>query len=923
MKFDFKKWLPHLSAIVLFILIGLIYFSPVLEGYKLSQGDNRTFKGMSKEIRDHRDKFHEEPFWTNTPFGGMPASLISVQNHNNWMTSVQSVMELWLPHPVNLLFICMLSFYILLLCLRIDPWLSIVGAIAFGLSTYSILCLSAGHNTKVLAIGYMPAVLGAIIYTYRGNWRIGGALVMLFFALQLRANHVQITYYLIMILICYGIAEMINFIIKKELKSFLIRSAVVVTAVGFAVLPNYSQLKMVSEVGKETTRSKSELTIGPDGKVDKDKTTGLNKQYIVDWSYGIGESWNLIIPNAAGGPTDLIANHPELMDEVDPKFQQTMIDQRVYTYWGPQTKGTGGPTYLGAVIVLLFFLGMFYIRDRVKWGIFFITVLGLMLAWGQNYMPLTEWFIENVPGYNKLRAVTIMLCILMVTVPLIAIWGVKAITERIEEIRNNPKPFYIVSGILMFILLAMSVSPESFFSFISGEERKSFAEVVKNNPAAASQVAEFKKEIIAARVRLFTPDAWRAFGFCVVTFGLLFMYIRNLYKPYVLYAGLGLLVTIDMWSVNQRYLNAEQDDNGEYKSWILPEYQEMPFGMENADKNIFENEVKLNPALKEKVEAEIKMAAEAKASSGDEEAELTPGEVQSIIFRELNYNTNYRVMAFPDPFNDGRTPYFHKSIGGYHGAKQKRIQEIIEFHYFNEINGIREALMNEKPTLETFNNALKNARILSMMNTKYIVFNPGGTAGFFNPLDSARMDMNQINGFLNPYAQGNAWFVGKVQEVENSDKEIMALYKTDLTNTALVDKRYMDQLKGISNDGDASGTITFVKEKYKPNRLEYTAETNKDKLAVFSEIYSASGWKAYVDENETPIIRVNYLLRGIKIPAGKHKVEFIYNLPFYRSAETVSLAGSVFVILILLLIVFLELKRRGIIMKKSTPVESK
>ncbi len=895
MKIDFKKFLPHLIALAVFIILLLIYFQPVTEGYKLRQHDNITFKGISKEIRDYREKFGDEPLWTNTPFGGMPAALISIQFNNNWMNTVERIFELWLPHPVNLIFICMLGFYILFLCLKTEPILAAIGAIAFGFSTYTFLITGAGHNTKVIALAWMAPVIGGVIYTYRQKALWGAAITMLFFALELRANHLQVTYYLLMILFFYGIFEGIRYIQQKQIKSFIIRSAFVLVGLGVAVLPNYSMLKSIMEIAGETTRGESKLTINAKGESNKsEKTSGLDRDYITDWSYGKQESFNLLIPNAMGGASQRLENHPEVIEAIENQGVAAQI-AKSSAYWGPQVQGTGGPTYLGAVIITLFLLSFIFIKDITKWGFLCITVLGLMLAWGRNYPGLTDFFIDNIPGYNKFRAVTIILVILQVTVPFLAIWGVQSLVKNREEIFKNIKRFYILGGVFFVVVFVLTFMPGTSFTFMSGEEKTMFADAAMKagtNIQEAEYYNVIKRELINARYTLYFNDAIRMFALVLLTLGMIYLFIRNFVNKYVLFGVLGVLILIDMWSVDVRFLNNDTMDNGEYISWVQPQLQEMPNSASKSDYGIFSAELRDQPQLLssiQKLEADYRTMKEER---GDENTALTAAESDNIRFRELNFATDYRVLNLRDPFNDGRTSYFHKSIGGYHGAKQKRIQEIIEFHYQREMTTIIDSL--NKNSFSGIANAVKNSHVLNMMNAKYIVFNPNADGMLTVLPDTFLMPTSQPGVIRNETTFGNGWFVSSIIEAKNDDDEILSLGKIDLRKTAILQKNMITKIGGKKTEG--AGKIKLIS--YRPNKLEYSVQSNGDNIALFSEIYTDYGWKATIDGKETPIARANYLIRAIRIPKGDHKVIFSFDSPSYRKGEKVSLAGSALLLIL-------------------------
>lgn len=910
MKTNISKIIVHPIAIALFVLMLLAYFRPVTEGYKLRQGDNINYIGTSKEIRDYRDKFNDEPLWTNTVFGGSTATMISVKYHNNWMTHIERAMQLWLPHPVNIIFICMLGFYILFLALRVDPWLAIVGAIAFGFSTYTFIILEAGHNAKAVAIAWIGPVIGSAVYTYRHKSWLGAVLFMLFMALEIKAGHLQMTYYMVMILVMYGIVEFINFIMKNEIKSFFIRTGFLVVALFFAILPNYSTLKSVMEITKETTRGQSELTIGPDGKSNKkDKTSGLDRSYITDWSYGKLESINLLIPNAMGGASEALGNHPELLEKIDNPAIANQI-AKSSAYWGEQ-QFTSGPTYLGAVAITLFILSLLFIKDITKWGFFAVTVLGLMLAWGKNLPGLTDFFIDYVPGYNKFRAVSTLLVIVQVTVPLLGVWGLSYLVKHREEFLKNIKSFYIVGGAFLAVVLLIVVAGLGSFGFLSSSEKQMFADAVtQGGPQQMGMINEMKKELVSVRSSLFLTDALRSLAFIAVTLLVIWAYIKGFFVQYVLYGVVGFLVLVDLWMINMRYLNNDELQDGTYMSWILPQEQSMPHLASATDYAIFGLETQKQPQLLQSIAQLEQDLQKQKMADGAENTAVSAQESESIRFRELNFATNYRVLNLQNPFNDARTSYFHKSIGGYHGAKQKRIQEIIEFYYQKEIQEIVAGLQSND--MQKIRDAFKKTPVLNMMNARYVVFNPNAKGYFTIKSDTMLMPTEQPGLMVNDMALGNAWLVKNIQEVKDDNEEIMAIGKANLGNTVVITKKEAEKIKAKAGNG--TGTITL--KTYRPNKLVYEYNANSENMAVFSEVYAAKGWTAKVDGKPTDIARVNYFVRGIMVPAGVHTIEFDYDLPAYRNGEKISLVGSILLVAILLFTLY-----RVIFGKKQTPEE--
>lgn len=963
MKFDFKKVLPHLAAVALFLLVVLVFFQPVTEGYQLQQGDNMNFIGTSKEIRDYREKFQQEPLWTNTVFGGMPAGLISVQFYNNWMGHVQSALSLWLPAPANYLFLCMIGFYIMLLCFGVNPWLAMAGGLAYGLSTFHIHSIEAGHNSKMLAMAFMAPVLGGMVLTYRGKMLLGAAVTMLFFALELRANHIQVTYYLVMMLVMVGLGEMSRYVVnqrrflavvgttlfyivvdlnfkftgmasylfillglyilvelalalfKGNAMQFIIRTGLVVLAFGLAVLPNYSNINSLLETAPETTRSESKLTIKADGTSNKDeKTSGLDRDYITDWSYGKLESINLLIPNATGGASGALGNNEGITDNIeDPNIAKQVAESNAY--WGEQA--IAAPYYMGAVVITLFLLAFFFVKDASKWALLAITLLALMLAWGRHFPGLTDYFIDKVPGYNKFRAVTIIMVILQVTLPLLAIWGLSQLDKHREEFSRRIKSFYIVAGSILGVILLVILLGNASFSYLSDREQGMFADAALKSASNVQQmqyINEYKSSLTSVRASLFNMDAFRTLVFVLATMVMVFLFIRGTISNYLMYVFTALLILIDMWSVDVRFLSIEASPNGEgYVGWFRPEDKLMPFTSEPADNAILKFEAAKQPALVQSITAYEQQLQKKKVDEGAENTAVTLQESDAIRFRELNFATNYKVLDMRNPFFNGRTSYFHKSIGGYHGAKQKRIQEIIEFHYVNEIGAINAGLQTSD--INKIRDVFKSTNVLNMMNTRYIIFNPNGEGSIEVSADTVIPPRAQPGIIINDMAYGNAWTPANIKLVKNDDEEILALDKTDLKNTVVLQEAMLQKL-GINK---TAGTGNIVMTSYLPNKIEYDATGEGENIAVFSEIYSDKGWTAEVDGKQVPIARVNYLLRAIALPAGRHKVVFKYDLPSYHTSEKISLAGSIIVLGLFLLAVINALRPK----KNNTPETSK
>ena len=806
-KFNFKKIIPYVSAIIIFIVITMVYLSPLFEGQRLKQDDITRHKGMSKEIVDYREKTGIDPLWTNSMFGGMPAYQISVKYKGNLVRFIDDILHLGLPHPAGLVFLYMLGFFILLIVLKIDPWLSIGGAIAFGFSSYFFIILEAGHNSKAHAIGYMAPVLAGIILTYRGKYIIGGILTLLFLALEINAGHPQITYYLFLLLLIFGIAEFSGSVKSKSLPSFIKASVIVLLAGLIGVLTHITNLWATYEYGKETIRGKSELTTN-----QENRTSGLDKDYATQWSYGVVESFSLLVPNIKGGATGLIGNNDYALNNVEPQLKETVADNANH-YWGDQPF-TSGPVYVGAIIVFLFIYGLFIIKGRMKWWLLVGTILSIMLAWGKNFMPLTSFFMDYFPGYNKFRAVSMTLVIAELTLPILALFALNTILEdsavfkkKIKVFQYQVNPFYLSFGITAGIVLLFAVLPNVFFNFLSDQEISGIAQQKKSNPEYATQITDFYANVEIARMSILRTDAFRSFVFILLAGIVIWTFATNKIKKGIAIGLISVLILVDMWSVNKRYLNKE--------NFISKSKSEKPFQKTRADE---------------------------------------------LILKDVD--PNYRVLNLTvDPFADAGTSYFHKSIGGYHGAKLRRYQELYDHHIKGKLN----------------------INVLNMLNTKYII---------------QADDKKQPSVYPNMQALGNAWFVEEIKQVENADAEIDALTDFNPETTAVVDERFIKYLDGFKPGRDSTAQIKLIK--FAPNDLQYQANTSKDQLAVFSEIYYDKGWNAYVDGILTPHFRVNYVLRGMIVPAGKHLVEYKFEPKVFAVGEKISLASSILLILLVI-----------------------
>ncbi len=820
-----RKLFPFLTAILVFIVITWAYLHPMLEGKRLSQHDITMWKGMSKEISDFREKTGEEPLWTNSMFGGMPAWQISVIYNGNLIRYVKKIITFGMPYPASTIFIYFLGFYILLLVMRVDPWLSLAGALAYGFSSYFFIILGAGHSSKANAIGLMAPVIAGIALCYRGNYFKGGLLTAIALALQLEANHLQITYYLLLLVAILGLVQLIDAIRFKTLNHFAKASGVLLLAALLAVLTHGTNLYATWEYGKETMRGKPILV-----KDAADQTQGLDKSYITHWSYGIGESWSLLIPNAKGGATAAIGtNHPALKD-ADKNFKSALSQQNAY--WGDQP-GTSGPVYVGAIVLFFFVLGLFFVKGRYKWILLAATLLSLLLAWGKNFMGFTDLFLRIVPGYDKFRAVSMTLIIAELTIPLLGFLGLYELYRNPEILIQKRKWFFAAFGLTGGISLLFYIAPSLFFDFVSSFELEQFKRLRMSNEAGSNQINQFVAALESVRVAIFRKDAIRSFLFITVSAGLLYAYGLGKIKNYWLTAALTLLIVADMVPVDNRYLNSS--------NFVAKRKAEVPFTASTANNEILKDS-----------------------------------------------DPNYRVLDLTvSTFNDAGASYFHHSIGGYHGAKLQRYQDLIEYHIQPEISALAQVMKTDM-SLSAIQQQLEKNQVLNMLNTRYIIFNP------------------QAIPIRNIAAFGSAWPVDKVLMVSTANEEIDKIGAIDLRHTAVVNQEFSPLLSKLEAGDSSENRIEL--SAYQPNKLNYTANMQTAGLVVFSEIWYTKGWKAYVNGTEQPLIRANYALRALVLPKGESTVEMRFEPRVWVVGEKVSFAASLILLLLAAAAIIHEIK---------------
>jgi hypothetical protein len=797
-----KKIVPHLVAVLIFLVISVIYFYPVLEGKVLYTNDGTVAQNSAKEIIDFRAKYDKEPLWTNSMFSGMPAFLISTKFPGNLLRYADTLLK-FLKLPAASVFLTMLGFYILLVFFKVDTRLAIAGAIAYGFSTYFFFILAAGHNTKAFAIAYMAPMIGSIYYTYRNNAVKGALLTTFFLTLEILANHPQITYYAFLCILVYIITELVISLMRKEISAFIRSSVILIIPILLSVGMNFGSLYTTYEYGQYSTRGKSNLHFQ-----NSKKTSGLDKDYITQWSYGIDETLTLLIPNFRGGACQPFDNNSETVTALR-KNNAAKYSKQFQKYWGTQP-WVDGPVYVGAIVFFLFILGLIIIKGPEKWWLLAATLLSLMLAWGKNFMPLTNLFIDYFPGYNKFRAVTTILVIAEFCIPLLGILTLRNIfngtTAKKDFLKGIKFAFGITGGLtLMFVLF-----PGLAGSFLSPSEQQ------------AQIPSWLSSALISDRKMLLRGDALRSFILILMAVSIILAFYYNKIKREYAIVFLALLFLSDMWLVDKRYLNS--------------------------DKFI-------------RKEAKLKLSA--------------PSVADDLILKDNSY---YRVLNLSvSPFNDASTSCFHKSIGGYHGAKLKRYQELIDTALIKNIELIQSVGSHAK-SIEEIQAVFNKTSALNMLNAKYVIYNPSEA-----PL-------------INQNALGNVWFVETPVIVDNANEELSSVNKINASKTAVIDKLFKDQIINSSYPITEGDKIEL--KSYKPNELIYNSKSQAEKLAVFSEIYYPAGWKSYIDGKESNYFRTDYVLRGMVIPAGEHEIEFRFEPASYIVGNKISLVSSLLFVLL-------------------------
>ncbi len=817
MKF-LKKYLLDILAVIMFAVIAFVYFMPAdMEGRILFRHDSAAGKGMGHEKELFYQQTGETTRWTNSLFGGMPTYQMSPSyDSGKVLTQVVNAYHLWLPDYVWYVFVYLLGFYILLRAFNFRQSLAALGSIVWAFSSYFFIIIAAGHIWKVWALAYLPPMIAGVVLAYRGKYLKGLLLTAVFTAFEVYANHVQMTYYYLFIILFMVIAFLVEAIQKKKLAQFGKATAVCAAGALIGIALNLSNLYHTWQYGQETMRGKSELV----KKNSANQTSsGLDRDYITQWSYGIDETWTLLVPNAKGGASVPLAQNEKAMEKADPNFVQ--IYQQLGQYWGNQP-GTSGPVYVGAFVMMLFVLGLFIVKGPMKWALLAATILSILLSWGRNFMPFTNFFLDYVPMYAKFRTVASILVIAEFTIPLLAMMALKKVVDEPEILTGKVKWVYASLGLTAGFCLLFALMPGLFFpDFVSVQETQALQQLPNE------YVGPIMSNLTEIRKGIFTADCWRSFWIILIGFAFLMLYKYKKLGAQFMIAGIAVLCLVDMWMVNKRYL---YDD-----MFVDKMERDAPQQMTETDKIILRD--------------------------------------KALDYRVLNLASN--------TFNENETSYYHKSIGGYHAAKLRRYQEMIDAHISPEMKKVASAVAEAGGDMTKVNGD-SIFPVLNMLNAKY----------FIMPLQGG-----QTVPLQNPYAYGNAWFVDKVKYVDNANQEIDGVGKVNLRHEAVADAKFKEQL-GESVKQDDTSIVKLTE--YKPNNLTYEVKSNKGGVIVFSEIYYP-GWTATVDGQPAELGRVNYILRALNVKAGSHKVVLDFHPASVKKTETVAyVAYAVLALLIIL-----------------------
>ena len=829
----YKKFLPDVVVVLVFAIISFAYFLvPVTQGKILFQHDASAGVGSAQELTEYQNRTGETTRWTNSIFGGMPTYQMSPSYQStDGLSQVMNAYHLWLPDNVWFLFAYLLGFYILLRAFDFRQTLAALGSVMWAFSSYFLIIIAAGHLWKVMALAYLPPMIAGIVLAYRGRYLSGFIVTALFTAFEIKANHVQMTYYYLFIILFMVIAYLVKAVREKQLTGFMKSTGVVAAAAVIGIAINLSSLYHTWQYQKESMRGKSEL-------VKKDAanqtSSGLDRDYITQWSYGIDETLTLLVPNAKGGATVPLSKNATAMAKADPQIQ-SMIPQlydAIPQYFGTQP-GTSGPVYVGAFVLFLFILGLFIVRGSMKWALLAATVLSVLLAWGHNFMGFTNFFLDYIPMYAKFRTVASILVIAEFTIPLLAALALKKIVDEPEVLTKQMKFVYISLALTAGVALLIALFPGMMEPFISDQERQMITSIQGMDGNTANTILS---NIAAMREAMVSADAWRSVIIILIGFALLFLYKMKKLRADYMVICMAVLCLVDMWQVDKRYLNDEM--------FVPKSERDMPHQATSTDLAIMKD--------------------------------------KSLDYRVLNLASN--------TFNENETSFFHKSIGGYHPAKLRRYQEMIDAYIAPEMQAAMQAIAAKNGNMQEVDGA-KVFPVLNMLNTKYFIL----------PLQGgATMPLQNI------YAQGNGWFVDKINYVADANAEYAGVGKIDVRHEAVADKKF-ESVLGKAQSNDSTAKVKLVK--YEPNNLQYTIDSKNGGVVVFAEIYYP-GWTATIDGQPAELGRVNYILRALNVKAGKHTVVLDFHPTSISTTETIAYIAIVILLLAIIGAGYMRFKNR-------------
>ena len=822
-----KTYWPDVLVVVLFAVISFAYFFPAdLDGRILYRHDASAGRGAGQEVSEYHERTGKVSRWTNATFSGMPTYQTAPSYQSTGvLNQVMKAYHLWLPENVWYVFAYLLGFYILLRAFDFRWHLAALGAIVWAFSSYFFIIIAAGHIWKVMALAYLPPLIAGLVWAYRGKLLRGFCVTALFSAFEIDANHVQMTYYYLFVIAAMVIAYGADAVRRGQWKGFLRATGVCAAGALIGVLLNLSNLYHTWQYAQESMRGKSELV---KKNVTNQTSSGLDRDYITQWSYGIDETWTLLVPNAKGGASVPLATNAKAMEKADPNFMQ--IYQQMGQYWGDQP-GTSGPVYVGAFVLMLFVLGLFIVKGPMKWALLGATVLSILLSWGHNFMPFTDFFLDYVPMYSKFRTVASILVIAEFTIPLLAMLALKRLVDEPDLMGKQMRWVYVSFGLTGGIALLFALMPTVFFSdFISAAE----LEALKGIPA--DYLAPLESNLRSIREGIFVADCWRSFWIIAIGMALLLLYRYRKLKAEYMVGAMVLLCLIDMWQVNKRYLNDGM--------FVEKSVREQAQPMTETDRLILRD--------------------------------------KDLDYRVLNLASN--------TFNENETSYYHKSIGGYHAAKLRRYQDLIDNYIAPEMQQLMSALAKAGGDMTKVKGD-SIFPVLNMLNAKY----------FIVPLQN-----NKTVPIQNPYVLGNAWFVDKLNYVNNANQELEALGNLNLRHEAVADARFKTVL-GEATPQDSTSVVKLTA--YAPNQLTYEVKSATGGVMVFSEIYYPE-WTATVDGKPAEIGRADYVLRALKVDKGQHQVVLTFDPKSVKQTETIAYAAYVVLLLVVLFGLYAEWKRK-------------